>query len=380
MSFPKHLSSSWQLHGEKIIAACGLIGFMNRDKSLTDGSDIIKAIANMRERSNGLGGGFAGYGIYPDYADQYAFHLMYMDESARVTTEEFLHTHFSIVAAEIIPTEPSAQVHNPPLLWRYFVDVEAASVVDEDESDYVVRLSLEVNDRIEGAFVSSCGKNMGVFKGVGYPEDIGEFFRLPDYKGYTWLSHGRFPTNTQGWWGGCHPFGLLDWAVVHNGELSSYGINMRHLEMYDYKCTLMTDTEVVAYTIDLLMRKHGLPIEMVEKVIASPLWEAIDRMPEDERVVTEALRKVYGPLLFNGPFSFIIADSERMIGITDRIRLRPLVVATHGPTYYMSSEEASIREICPEPEQIWMPRGGQAVATELYETAKTTNKEKVVTG
>lgn len=29
----------------------------------------------MHDRSNGLGGGFAGYGIYPEYKDFYAFHM-----------------------------------------------------------------------------------------------------------------------------------------------------------------------------------------------------------------------------------------------------------------------------------------------------------------
>jgi glutamate synthase domain-containing protein 1 len=54
-----------------------------------------------------------------------------------------------------------------------------------------------------------------------------------------------------GWWGGAHPFNIFDWTVVHNGELSSYGINRRYLEMYGYKCTLQTDTEVLAYAFDL---------------------------------------------------------------------------------------------------------------------------------
>ena len=45
---------------------------------------------------------------------------------------------------------------------------------------------------------------MGVFKAVGYPEDVGDFYRLEDYKGYCWTAHGRYPTNTPGWWGGAH--------------------------------------------------------------------------------------------------------------------------------------------------------------------------------
>ena len=41
----------------------------------------MKAIANMHVRGNGLGGGFAAYGIYPEYKDYYAFHLMFTGKS-----------------------------------------------------------------------------------------------------------------------------------------------------------------------------------------------------------------------------------------------------------------------------------------------------------
>ena len=61
---------------------------------------------------------------------------------------------------------------------------------------------------------------MGTFKAVGYPEDVGLFYRLEDYKGYSWTAHGRYPTNTPGW-GAVHPFtSLFDYSIVHNGEIS----------------------------------------------------------------------------------------------------------------------------------------------------------------
>jgi glutamate synthase domain-containing protein 1 len=40
---------------------------MNREGKAFSGEVIIRAMASMHERSNGLGGGFAGYGIYPDH-------------------------------------------------------------------------------------------------------------------------------------------------------------------------------------------------------------------------------------------------------------------------------------------------------------------------
>lgn len=351
--------------GEKDIAGCAVVGIMNQRGEVFSGEAIVAGITNMHDRSNGLGGGFAAYGIYPEFADRYAFHVMYLDTEARRHLETFLETHFEVAASEPIPTRKNPVIKDPPLLWRYFLEVGEHPEPDETEEDYIVRVVMQINDEIPGVFVASSGKNMGVFKGVGYPEDIGDFYRLDEYQGYLWTSHGRFPTNTVGWWGGCHPFNLLDWSVVHNGELSSYGINQRYLEMYGYRCTLMTDTEVVAYTMDLLMRRHKLPLDIAAAVIAAPLWEEIDRMPDGRRELYTTLRQTYGSLLLNGPFGFILSNADQMIGITDRIRLRPLVAATKGDFFYISSEEASIRVVCPHPDRVWAPRGGEPVVATL---------------
>nr|HPR67625.1 glutamine amidotransferase family protein [Methanothrix sp.] len=230
---------------------------------------------------------------------------------------------------------------------------------------------MAVNTRIENAYVFSSGKNMGCFKGVGYPEEIGEYFMLDElYRAHTWTVHGRFPTNTQAWWGGAHPFSLLDTTIVHNGEISSYGTNRWYLEMYGYACTLQTDTEVIAYAADLLMRRQKLPIDIVAKILAPPIWNAIDRMNEKEKKLLTTLRMVYGPLLMNGPFAVIIGETGRMIGLTDRIRLRPLTAATSGEMFYISSEEASIRLISPHLDRVWTPNGGEPVVGELKSARK----------
>jgi glutamate synthase domain-containing protein 1 len=206
---------------------------------------------------------------------------------------------------------------------------------------------------------------MAVFKGVGYPEEIAEYFRLEEYRGYLWTAHGRFPTNTTAWWGGAHPFSILDWTVVHNGEISSYGINRRYLEQFGYRCTMQTDTEVIAYAVDLLVRKHNLPIEIAARVLAAPFWDDIERMNAGEQQLMRAIRQVYGSLLLNGPFAVIIARSGEMVGLTDRIRLRPLIVGEKGDMLYLASEESAIRLVCPDLDKTWIPTGGQPVIGRL---------------
>jgi len=50
---------------DKVIDACSIFGMMDTSGRRFSGRDIIKAIANMHVRGNGLGGGLAVYGIYP---------------------------------------------------------------------------------------------------------------------------------------------------------------------------------------------------------------------------------------------------------------------------------------------------------------------------
>ena len=262
----------------RIPSGCAISGFFSKKGNRVSGDRIVQSIACMHDRSNGLGGGFAGYGIYPEYKDQYALHVFYNDMRAREKTEQFLNEHFDIVNLSRIPTRKHKNIVNEPLIWRYFVSPLPTKLASSqlEEQEFVVKCVININIGIEGAYVFSSGKNMGVFKAVGYPEDVGEFYRLDEYKGHAWTAHGRYPTNTPGWWGGAHPFSLLDYTIVHNGEISSYDANRRYIESYGYKCTLLTDTEVITYIIDFLNRKKGLSLEDTARVIAPPFWQQIE--------------------------------------------------------------------------------------------------------
>ncbi len=350
---------------DKVVDACSIFGTMDTSGRRFSGEGVIKAIANMHDRGNGLGGGFAIYGLYPEYADLYAFHVMYLSPEGKQETEAFLRENFNLIYQEEVPTRPTTAIVNPPLVWRYFLEAGQHQSEQQSEDDYVVDRVMEINTNLQDSFVFSSGKDMAVFKGVGYPEEIADYFCLEQYEGYLWTAHGRFPTNTPGWWGGAHPFCILDWTVIHNGEISSYGINRRYLEQFGYQCTMQTDTEVVAYTIDMLMRKHNLPIEIVAKILAPPFWSDIQRMPPGEQKLMRTLRQVYASLLLNGPFTVIIAHQGEMIGLTDRIRLRPLTVGEKGDMLYLSSEESAIRLICPDLDKTWIPVGGQPIVGRL---------------
>jgi glutamate synthase domain-containing protein 1 len=128
---------------------------------------------------------------------------------------------------------------------------------------------------------------------------------------------------------------------------------------------MQTDTEVIAYAVDLLIRKHNLPIEIVANILAPPFWSDIERCPLERQKLLRTLRQVYGSLLLNGPFTIIIAHHGEMIGLTDRIRLRPLIVGVKGDRLYLSSEESAIRLVCPDLDRAWTPVGGEPIVGRL---------------
>lgn len=354
----------------RIPSGCAIAAVISRNGTRMTGERIMAAMRPMHDRSNGLGGGFAGYGIYPEYRDLYAFHLFFDSRDTRKTCEAFLKERFEIVKSEIIPTRKIPEITDEPIIWRYFV-TPLRSVLSDlqlDEKEFVARTVMKINTEMKGAYVFSSGKNMGTFKAVGFPEDVGVFYRLDEYEGYSWTAHGRYPTNTPGWWGGAHPFTLLDYSVVHNGEISSYDANRRFMEMFGYKCTLQTDTEVITYILDYLIRVQGLTLTEAANVIAAPFWTTIRAKADPaERRKLQYLRTVFPSLLVTGPFSIVLGFEGGLMALNDRLKLRSMVVGEKDDKVFVASEEAAIRVMEPDVENIWAPAGGEPVIVTVKE-------------
>lgn len=347
----------------RIPSGCAIAAIIDKKGERINGSEIIKSIALMHDRSNGLGGGFAAYGIYPEHANDYAFHVFYDSAQSRKECEDFLFKHFNVDVSEKIPTRKTEKIGLGPDIWRYFALPNKVRMSESrlDEEEYTAQCVTHINTSIDGAFVFSSGKNMGCFKAVGYPEDVGEFYMLDQYEAYLWTAHGRFPTNTPGWWGGAHPFNILDWSIVHNGEISSYDANRRYIEQFGYKCTNQTDTEVITYLFDHLIRHHGLPIDVAADVLTAPEWDEIDNMPAEKKEYFTNLRAIYSGALVNGPFSVILGSNKGLLAINDRLKLRSLTAAVKGNRAYFASEESAIRIVCPDPDEVWSVSGSEPV-------------------
>lgn len=355
----------------RIPSGCAIVSVISKEGKRMTGENIIAGIAAMHDRSNGLGGGFAAYGIYPEYRDFYAFHIFFDNSDVMKDCEAFLENNFKIARAEDIPTRKIPEITNIPIIRRYFVSPNESvlNCLSLDEKEYVARMVMQINSTMDGAYVFSSGKNMGIFKAVGFPEDIGNFYRLEEYKGYCWTAHGRYPTNTPGWWGGAHPFALLDYSIVHNGEISSYDTNRRFIEMFGYKCTLQTDTEVIAYIADYLLRHQGLTLTELASVIAAPFWKTIEKMNEKTASQLIYLRKIFSSLLITGPFSIVLGFNGGLMALNDRLKLRSMVMAEKDDCVYIASEEAAIRKMEPDVNNIYAPDGGEPIIVKVKEGA-----------
>ena len=186
----------------RIPSGCAVSAMISRDGRRMNGESIIQSMIPMHDRSNGLGGGFAAYGIYPEYRDFYALHIFFSSRSAQSACMTLLKEYFEIVQDEHIKVRKMPQITDEPIIRRVFVSPMQSVLrhLQIDEKELVVRVVNRINAQSDGSYVFSCGKNMGAFKAVGFPEDVGRYYRLEEYEAYCWTAHGRYPTNTPGWW------------------------------------------------------------------------------------------------------------------------------------------------------------------------------------
>ena len=155
---------------------------------------------------------------------------------------------------------------------------------------------------------------------------------------------------------------------MHNGEISSYDANRRFIEMFGYKCTLQTDTEVITYIMDYLLRVQKLSLTDAANVIAAPFWSTINNVSDEyERERLKFLRTVFPSLLVTGPFSIVFGFNGGLMALNDRLKLRSMVVGEKDDKVFIASEEAAIRVMEPNAENIFAPAGGEPVIIRVKE-------------
>ena len=74
-------------------------------------------------------------------------------------------------------------------------------------------------------------------------------------------------------------------------------------------------------------------------------------------------------LLLTGPFSIILGFSGGLMALNDRLKLRSMVTAEKDDKVFIASEEAAIRVMAPDAENLYAPMGGEPFIVKVKEGA-----------
>jgi glutamate synthase domain-containing protein 1 len=283
------------VHKAAAEGGCGVVGLAASEP--VAGRHLVAPARQMHNRGNGKGGGVAAAGLSPAQMrvspevlrQATLLQIAFLDPDARLQVEqEAVLPHFDVLQAYAVPTVgdyrevPGLEV-KPPDVWLYFVraradvlnrfasengleNLEARQVEDE----FVYRNSFWLNQCYyaslgdKRAFVLSHGRDLLVFKIVGYAEQAAAYYQLEDVQAHVWIAHQRYPTKGRVWHpGGAHPFIGLNEALVHNGDFANYYAVVTYLRQRNIVPLFLTDTEVSVLLFDLLDRVYGYPLEVM---------------------------------------------------------------------------------------------------------------------
>lgn len=330
------------------------------------GRILLRSMEQMRNRGNGKGGGIALFGlaaeqlaVSPDILETaYILQIAYLDDSCRETVEDdhitpffTIHSHYEV--ATIADYKAIGLDIQPPTIHRYFVNVKPEILsqfikeagieeASRSEDEFMFQNTYKLNKRFyaslgqKQAFVASHGKNMLIFKLVGYAEDVIRYYKLEDVTALVWISHHRYPTKGIVFHpGGAHPFLGLHDALVHNGDFSNYHAVSEYLVQYNIFPLFLTDTEVAAYLFDLWGRVFQYPGEYLIEALAPTTERDFFMLDEKKQEMYRQIQLAHINASPDGPWFFIVGRSQveqkrlQLFGITDTSMLRPQVFAVH---------------------------------------------------
>lgn len=396
--------------GSEAEGGCGVIGLAAGIP--VAGRHLLQAAAQMHNRGNGKGGGLAAAGLSPAQMGVSAevlreatlLQIAYLDPAARAEVEQAcVHPAFDVLQGYRLPTlddwrqVPGLEVA-PPDVWRYFVRARPSRLEQfaaengleelpsrQVEDEFVFQNSFRLNAQFysslgeKRAFVLSHGRDLLVFKIVGYAEQAAAYYRLEDLQAHVWIAHQRYPTKGRVWHpGGAHPFVGLNEALVHNGDLANYHAVATYLRQRNILPLFLTDTEVGVLLFDLLDRVYGYPLEATIEALAPTTERDFELLPLEKQRLYQAVQVTHLHASPDGPWFFIIARSRpdegqwQLLGVTDTSMLRPQVFALQEGKVQIglvASEKQAIdaaleslatedERICPVADLYWNARGG----------------------
>lgn len=307
-------------------SGCGVFGILRKPHApKIPGDKVVTAIDAVSYRGSDKGAGFAVFN--KEEGNYYYLKAFFLDDPSKM--KRVMEDQGLQVLEEQVEVEDSGVCS-----CNYKVSIGNIAQLRKAVRNLNEMLWPDRRGRIY-----SMGRSLNVFKGVGYPKDIAKIYDVSKYSGDMWLAHTRQPTNSPGsypYWS--HPFSSFDVAIVHNGDVSSFGANLEFLQSRGWGGFVGTDSEVMAFLFEELI-SEGLTVEEVSKILVNPSRRTSAISPHHDYLYRNAR--------LDGPFTAIIGyDSGEdlyIVGLADRSKFRPVLIGEDEYYYYIASEESQIR-------------------------------------
>ncbi|BFI76280.1 glutamate synthase [Sulfurisphaera ohwakuensis] len=340
-------------------SGCGVLGILRKKSaSKISGEMVVRGIERVRYRGSDRGAGFAVFD--KDKGNRYVIKVFY--EGDPTTVKNIMESHgirvdkyeLEYIDADICDCKFYITLDNLPLGKKAFRNIN------------------EIIWSQKKGRLYSFGTSLQVFKGVGYPKDVAQLYKVEEYEGDLWLAHTRQPTNSPGhypYWS--HPFSTFNIAIVHNGDVSSFGANLEYLMERNWEGFVGTDSEVIAFLFEELI-SEGFSVEEAVKILVNPSRRF--------STFSRELDYYYRNARLDGPFTAVIGydsgDDLYLIALADRSKFRPAIIGEDENFYYVASEENEIREISPNA-RVWTLKPGSYFIASLNKGVISYGRDEV---
>jgi methylamine---glutamate N-methyltransferase subunit A len=287
---------------------CGIAGRILTSPGKV-GNDLVE-LMDAQEHRGADSTGFAIYGLPRD--EGYVLRGMGFDKSAMSADlddfKNILHDHGS----DFMDDMHIVTSHEQHYCFRMEI---------RDPRDLVawVRDADEISHRIE---IQSCGRTLEIIKDTGGAAEVAEKHKVRDMIGTHGLGHARLATESSVLPNASHPFWarpFSDVAIVHNGQITDYYTQKKHLERQGYRFLTENDSELIAVWVSDQI-KAGMTVQ-------------------------QALTKSVSAI--DGVFTFMIARPDGIGFAKDRFAMKPLVVIDQNGDLAAATEEQAVRRIFP---------------------------------
>ena len=338
-----------------VLDGCGVFGIIRKkDSPKISNLVAVDGISCIKYRGSDLGAGYASFNV-PLKSDPFRIKAFVRNEEiAREIERHFLQDGYELLDSRV--TLPSTTGKKRFGIWEAKLRAEEDELRLEQQVEKINLLLLK--DRSINGRIFTFGRSLNVYKEVGYPSEVSTLFGLNKEveRADIWIAHTRQPTNSPGafpiW---SHPFASGECAIVHNGDISSFGANIEQLNSWGLKSHVGTDSEVVARLLARLVRVEGLSIVEAAMVLTNPFER---NLSSSESLAL--LRKYKGARL-DGPFVVVAGYCHKgdayLIALTDRSKFRPIIIGEDENNFYVASEESQIRNLSRNA-RVWTPDPG----------------------